>query len=40
MIKKWETLPHNISYKCGDNKAPVATFVANANLKLDTAALK
>ncbi len=32
-------MPNSISYKCGDNEAPVATFEVNAIFKLDTAAL-
>jgi hypothetical protein len=34
--KKFLSLPQSIASKCGDKQAPVATFVANTFLPLDT----
>jgi hypothetical protein len=36
--KRKESLQQSISEKCGDKDAPVATYVANAFLPLDTVA--
>jgi hypothetical protein len=36
----FKSLTQSIANKCGNKEAPIATFVANAFLPLDTAALK